>query len=68
MKSYKYIIFLALISLISLTIGMSSTLYEGQSVIKDDGVTYIVDGDYSQDANGSNNKNEMLMELLIQLI
>lgn len=53
MKSYKYIIFLALISLISLTIGMSSTLYEGQSVIKDDGVTYIVDGDYSQDANGS---------------
>jgi hypothetical protein len=52
MKSYIYVLFLALISLISLVVGMINPLYEGQSIIKDDDKIYVVAGDYIQDANG----------------
>jgi len=52
MKYYKYIVFLALIIFISLAIGLLNPVYEGQSVIKHNDKTYVVDGDYIQDANG----------------
>lgn len=45
--------FLALIIFLSLVIGMLNPLYEGQSVIKEGDKTYIIDGDYTQDANGA---------------
>ena len=45
--------FLALIIFLSLVIGIWNPLYEGQNVIKkDSGETYVIDGDYTQDANG----------------
>jgi hypothetical protein len=56
MKSYIFIAFLILIVFVSLTIGVTNTLYEGQSVIKDNGETYIIDGDKKQmslDASGN---------------
>jgi len=53
MKSYIYIAFLVVIVFLSLVIGMLNPLYEGQSVIKDNGKTYVIDGDYIQDANGT---------------
>lgn len=52
MKSYIYIAFLVVIIFLSLTVGMMNPLYEGQSIIKDNGETYVIDGDYIQDANG----------------
>jgi len=52
MKSYIYIAFLVVIIFLSLTVGMMNPLYEGQSIIKDNGKTFVIDGDYTQDANG----------------
>lgn len=51
-KSYIYVVFLALVSLISLAIGMMPPLREGQSIIKNNDETYVVDGEYIQDENG----------------
>jgi len=52
MKPYIYMAFLALIIFLSLVIGMLNPVYEGQSIIKHLDTTYVVDGDYIQDANG----------------
>ena len=52
MKSFIYMPFLALIIFFSLAIGLMNPLYEGQSVIKSNGETYVIYGDYTQNANG----------------
>jgi hypothetical protein len=57
-KYYIFVVFLALISLISLSIGIFNPLYEGQSIIKDGDKTYVVGGDYLQDANGNIRKTD----------
>lgn len=51
-KSYIYVLFLALLTMVSLAFSMTFPLYEGQSIIKKDNKTYVVDGDYTQDNNG----------------
>jgi len=56
MKSYIYIAFLVVIIFLSLTVGMMNPLYEGQSIIKDNGETYVKDGENKQmilDASGN---------------
>ena len=53
MKGISYILFLATIILISLIIQYQTSDIEGLSILKDSaGATYVVEGDYTQDANG----------------